>query len=507
MRSASTITLLSVLAIMLLSAPSAFAVVLSVGNNSCDQGATVQIPITVDAPSAIAGAAFTVTYDSANLTLTNVGSAFFDTFTNQWIALDPQPDPLPPDSVDVGGQPYDQPLILNDVAGGTMIAAARCQSGETSLTLFTLTFTVDITAPFGDYTINIIPSNINNTDAGYDVGGENIPYLVGAIDGEADLTQAFPVIEVTQVNYGILTVQGNDTDTDGDGLTDDDENNIYGTDPNKSDTDNDGIQDGTELGITMDDIGPDTDTSIFQPDLDPTTTTDPLDNDTDNDLIPDGMEDANHNGVVDSGETDPYNADTDNDGHNDGEEVNAGSNPLNKLSYPATTTIQLRKGFNLIAIPVEIKFVSDIKDWLPMLGDSTDIEKVLVYDDLDSKFVTLIPDSASNPSFILKGGEGLIVYAKQDKEIIFTSVLCPTLDLKSGFNLVGFACPANGYSAYQLLNDLGSENVSSIQRYSTENGVFETASFRRDGQPMGVDFVIVPGEGYFVLMHRDVLQY
>ena len=431
MRSASTITLLSVLTIILLAAPSAFAVVLSVGNNSCDQGATVQIPITVDAPSAIAGATFTVTYDSANLTLTNVGSAFFDTFTNQWIALDPQPDPLPPDSVDVGDQLYDQPLILNDVAGGTMIAAARCQAGETSLTLFTLTFTVDINAPLGDYTINIIPSNINNTDAGYDTGGEDIPYLVGAIDGEADLTQTFPVIEVTQVNSGALTVQGDDTDNDG---------------------------------------------------------------------IPDRQEDINHNGVVDSGETDPYNADTDNDGHNDGEEVNTGSNPLNKLSYPAETAISLKQGFNLIAIPADVTSMPDLRDWLPVLGDSSEIEKVMVYDDEASKFISLILGETSNPSFILNCGEGLIVYAKQDKEITFTSVLCATLDLKPGFNLVGFSCPVYGYSAYQFLNELGRGNVASIQKYSTEKGAFETAGFGPDGQLAGVDFPIVQVEGYFIYM-------
>jgi hypothetical protein len=86
-------------------------------------------------------------------------------------------------------------------------------------------------------------------------------------------------------------------------------------------------------------------------------------------------------------------------------------------------------------------------------------------------------------------------------------VLRSALDLKPGFNLVGFAYSEEGYSAYQLLNDLGIENISSIQRYSTEKGAFETASFRQDGIPVGVDFSIVSGEGYFVLMHRDVLRY
>ena len=75
-----------------------------------------------------------------------------------------------------------------------------------------------------------------------------------------------------------------------------------------------------------------------------------------------------------------------------------------------------------------------------------------------------------------------------------------THDLKPGFNLAGFACPEEDYSAYQILNDLGSENVSSIQRYSTEKGAFEAAGFGLEGQLVGVDFPIVQGEGYFIYM-------
>ena len=103
-----------------------------------------------------------------------------------------------------------------------------------------------------------------------------------------------------------------DADTDDDGIADGDEDtNKNGvkdsaeTDPCRRDTDNDGIQDGTELGLTLNDIGADTDRAIFQPDLDPSTKTDPLDNDSDDDGRLDGEEDANHNGQVDAGETDP----------------------------------------------------------------------------------------------------------------------------------------------------------------------------------------------------------
>ncbi|MBI5094774.1 MAG: VWA domain-containing protein [Candidatus Hydrogenedentes bacterium] len=50
--------------------------------------------------------------------------------------------------------------------------------------------------------------------------------------------------------------------------------------------------------------------------------------DTDGDGLLDSVEDANANGVVDTGETDPGNADSDGDGLTDGQEVSSGSNPL-----------------------------------------------------------------------------------------------------------------------------------------------------------------------------------
>jgi hypothetical protein len=103
-----------------------------------------------------------------------------------------------------------------------------------------------------------------------------------------------------------------DADTDDDGIADgvEDANGngaVDGgeTNPCNPDTDGDGIQDGTELGFTLADIGPDTNTGIFVPDADPKTITDPLNKDSDNDGRKDGKEDKNLNGKVDPGETDP----------------------------------------------------------------------------------------------------------------------------------------------------------------------------------------------------------
>ncbi|MFC1886737.1 hypothetical protein ACFLZM_06755 [Thermodesulfobacteriota bacterium] len=173
---------------------------------------TATLNVRVDNPGEIAGAAFTVKYNTAELTLTNVTSTFFDTFANQLANA-----PIPYTSVEVGGEVYDQPLIQGDGiddAGTTsvMVAAARGQAGETQTTLFTLTFNVlpDPKNAGDTYDVTIIPSVINNTDAGYDANGEAIPMLVAAdTDMNAPLTEAFSAIPVTSESItGTIMVVG-----------------------------------------------------------------------------------------------------------------------------------------------------------------------------------------------------------------------------------------------------------------------------------------------------------
>ncbi len=133
-----------------------------------------------------------------------------------------------------------------------------------------------------------------------------------------------------------------DLDTDDDGLTDREETALYGTNPTSADTDADGVQDGTEIGRTTPVADPDgagpvsgTDTAVFRPDLDPSTTTDPFDADTDDGGVRDGDEDLDGNGRVDAGESNPtlgngaddVGADRDGDGLPDDAETVAGTNP------------------------------------------------------------------------------------------------------------------------------------------------------------------------------------
>ena len=98
-----------------------------------------------------------------------------------------------------------------------------------------------------------------------------------------------------------------DPDTDGDGAWDGDEVLLMGTDPLDDDSDADGLGDSVE----------DEDHDGVPDPGD----TDPMDADTDDDGLMDGEEDLNGNGVVDAGELNPLDPDTDIDFLNDGLEL------------------------------------------------------------------------------------------------------------------------------------------------------------------------------------------
>ena len=114
-------------------------------------------------------------------------------------------------------------------------------------------------------------------------------------------------------------------DTDGDGLSDGDEVNVHKTNPLNPDTDGDGLLDGEEVKTyKTDPKNPDTDgDGLLDGDEVKTYKTNPLDPDTDRDGLKDGEEVVTY-------KTNPLDPDTDHDGLRDGDEVKTHStDPLN----------------------------------------------------------------------------------------------------------------------------------------------------------------------------------
>ncbi|MBI3260583.1 MAG: OmpA family protein [Ignavibacteriae bacterium] len=144
-----------------------------------------------------------------------------------------------------------------------------------------------------------ITSHLSTTD-------EINPYVDGTNDGTW--------VAMIGITYNFKSSK---TDTDGDGLTDEKEEQI-GTDPNNPDTDGDGLNDGEEVNdYKTKPLNADTDgDGLSDGDEVKIHKTDPLNADTDNDSLRDGDE-------INKYKTNPINADTDGDGLKDGDEVNA----------------------------------------------------------------------------------------------------------------------------------------------------------------------------------------
>jgi len=238
MRAAKTlVTAISILVLFCGAVANAFGVTLTVGdaevNNSLNN--SVAVDVIVDDPAAIAGAAFTVSYDTQALELVAVESDFFAPFVDQFSQLPGAGTPFvnPQDSKTyipftvaantvyipaeeiIDGENFTQPVMVGpETAIGTSIVAARVVTGEQdNQTLFRLTFDVSAATP-GVYDVAIVQTVINNTQAGYSARGAAVPMLIGALTIAADLDltdpAAFPQIAVEAVHNGTISVTNTD---------------------------------------------------------------------------------------------------------------------------------------------------------------------------------------------------------------------------------------------------------------------------------------------------------
>jgi len=166
-----------------------------------------------------------------------------------------------------------------------------------------------------------------------------------------------------------------------------------------------------------------------------------------------------------------------------------------------------KKGFNLFSYPAAVPYeYATCKKLLNSLFTSEEVENIARFNTTTQRFEFC--DFESDNDFAIVAGEGYIVRMKRDKVVVFSgSSTSPILNLTTGLNLVGQPAAPDDLTAFKLLEKLGDDVVTSIQRFNTATGAFETAGFGPDGQVVGVDFPIVHSEGYFIFMKREILGF
>jgi hypothetical protein len=217
-----------------------------------------------------------------------------------------------------------------------------------------------------------------------------------------------------------------------------------------------------------------------------------------------GFEDSDDDELPDDWEREKFgNLDRDGSGDYDGDGISDLDEYLNGTDPADPVVVSLKQGFNLFAYPttVPIKHATcrALLSDLAMPEAITGLER---YNPATSQFERC--DMPGGTDFPIEVGEAYVLRLKTDKILTFSGrVACTTFALTPGINLVGHRAPPASLNCFSLLQAFGADKVSTIQRFNSTTGAFESCTFfdRGDGtgpQSAGKDFAITTGDGLIV---------
>jgi len=94
-------------------------------------------------------------------------------------------------------------------------------------------------------------------------------------------------------------------------------------------------------------------------------------------------------------------------------------------------------------------------------------------------------------NFVLSEGDFLWVRFNTSEILDLGQNGCATVDLPAGQSVFSYSCFPDNYSAYQVVRELGADNIISIRVLDSQTGQWLAATVV-DGQVVGDDFAIAP---------------
>lgn len=171
---------------------------------------------------------------------------------------------------------------------------------------------------------------------------------------------------------------------------------------------------------------------------------------------------------------------------------------------PMPVQVNIRPGFNLIAAGGKLaNLYPKASEFIAANNSGIAITKALSYDSLHNTYI-----DAAGSDFNLIKGMGLVVYADREgiidvadngEEAVYT--------LLPGTNQIGILSIPSGYSAYDLMNSAGLENIQGVRRFDNSIGAWQTVSTRNTGagiEMVGSNFTIFPGDGLVITMKKRI---
>jgi uncharacterized repeat protein (TIGR01451 family) len=182
-------------------------------------------------------------------------------------------------------------------------------------------------------------------------------------------------------------------------------------------------------------------------------------------------------------------------------------NPINNSASQSTDaativkTVVFGTGFNLFPYPVEVPPEhSTCSAFLASLGSAEEVESISRFNAQTQRHETCY--HGGGDEFIIEAGAVYMVKMKVEKAVTFSGErVCSPIAIYPGLNLVSHPEPPPGLTCFGLLDALGGDLVSVIQRLDSISQRFEACTFFDDGngaQPAGEDFPINDDEGYLV---------